>query len=163
MDAKTESLALLRSIDNSLKELLRRSPAGPAGSQVADDRDLDSQYGDPVVKFNPRDWSGDSCKGLPMSQCPAEFLEMLAGTFDYFAKKAEETGETTNAGKPVAPYKRKDAARARGWALRIRNGWKQTQVDTNTGEILEDPPAFTSVPNPAFEGGFEMDESEVGF
>jgi hypothetical protein len=47
---------------------------------------------------------------------------MLAGTFDYFARKAEENGETTSSGKAKAPYNRKDASRARGWAARIRAG-----------------------------------------
>jgi hypothetical protein len=129
VDPRIETLALLRSIDASLKALVASQPAGN-GPQIADDRDLDSQYGDPTVKFNPRDWHGDSCKGLAMSQCPPEFLDLIAQTFDYFAKKADESGETTTTGKLVAPYKRKDAARARGWALRLRNGWKPDALPT---------------------------------
>lgn len=127
-----ELLLVLRSIDNSLKELVaiaraRRTGGGPA---VTSDRELDSKYGDPQVTFDPRDWKGESFKGLRFSQCPAEFLEMLAETFDYFAEKAERTNEQTNNGKPVAPYKRKDAARARGWAARARDG-KTTPVTAN--------------------------------
>jgi hypothetical protein len=139
-----EMVALLRSIDSKLSQLLSRAPAGGNGPALADDRDLDSQYGDPEVKFNPRDWHGDNCKGRRMSQCPAEFLDLLAGTFDYFAKKADENGETTNAGKPVAPYKRRDAARARGWAARKRTGWKGATVDTATGEIHESAGDFAA-------------------
>lgn len=151
-EPRVETLALLRSIDASLKRLVAQQPAAP-GHEVADDRDLDSQYGDPVVKFNPRDWHGDSCKGLAMSQCPPEFLDMLAGTFDYFAKKADESGETTTSGKPVAPYKRKDAARARGWAARKRNGWKPA-------ELLVDEPA----PIDFNAGGFEeVPDTEIPF
>lgn len=119
-----EAVILLRSIDASLKELVgiaRAKRGGTSGGGVASDRDLDGKYGDPEVKFNPRDWQGDSCKGLRMSQCPAEFLDLLAETFDYFAGKAEQTNELHN-GKPVAPYKRKDAERARGWAARVRSG-----------------------------------------
>lgn len=119
------AIALLRSIDASLKTLIRQS-AGQTGADVADDRDLDGKYGDPEVRFNPRDWTGDSCKGLRMSECPPAFLDLLAETFDYFARKAEETGEEYN-GKPVAPYKRKDAARARGWAKRLRAGYRPPQ------------------------------------
>lgn len=126
----TEAITLLRSIDASLKALLAQSRGPAAGGDVADDRDLDSQWGDPVVKFHPRDWHGEVCKGRPLSQCPPEFLDMLAATFDYFAKKAEESGEIANNGKPVAPYKRKDAARARGWAKRLRNGWKAVGAET---------------------------------
>lgn len=157
-DPRVETLALLRSIDASLKRLVAQQPAAPS-QEVADDRDLDSQYGDPVVKFNPRDWHGDSCKNLAMSQCPPEFLDLLAQTFDYFAKKADESHEVTASGKPVAPYKRKDAARARGWALRRRNGWKPAQLEA------EPEPA----PEPAYNGGFDVSgfedvtESEIPF
>lgn len=115
-----EAIELLKSIDASLRALVKQGAV--AHKEIADDRDLDGQYGNPQVKFNPRDWTGPSMTGREMSECPADFLEMLAGTFDYFAMKAEEADEKTTAGKPVAPYKRKDAARARGWAKRIRDG-----------------------------------------
>lgn len=117
----SEAIDLLRSIDASLKALLAQTRASQP-KPVASDRDLDGKYGDPQVKFNPRDWTGDSCKGLRMSQCPADFLDMLASTFDYFAQQAEKNNERTNNNKPVADYKRADAARARGWAQRNRNG-----------------------------------------
>ncbi len=126
--SEADVLAVLRSIDASLKTLVSRSttalPATTQSGPVAPDADLDGPYGNPPVKFNPRDWTGESCKGLTFSECPAEFLDMLAETFDYFAQKAEEKNEMTTSGKPVAPYKRKDAARARGWARRIRAGYK---------------------------------------
>lgn len=122
-----QTIELLRSIDGSLKQLLRLQ-AKTAPPEIADDRELDSQYGDPQVKFMPRDWTGDDYKGARMSECPAELLDMLAETFDYFARKAEESNELTSSGKPVAPYKRKDAARARGWAKRNRvNGPRESQ------------------------------------
>lgn len=128
MSTTPEVLLVLKSIDHSLKELVaiaRQKRGGAASSQqaVASPRDLDGKYGDPEIKFEPRDWQGDSCKGLHMSQCPAEFLDLIAETFDYFAQKAAESNELTSSGKPVADYKRKDAARARGWAARIRTGW----------------------------------------
>jgi hypothetical protein len=137
MSASEETILLLRSIDASLKQLVllnqllsRTSIDPPRPLGTADDRDLDSKWGDPVIKFNPRDWTGDDCKGAHMSACPPEFLDMIAETFDYFAGKAEETNELYN-GKPTAPYKRKDAARARGWAARIRTGYKTpTFADT---------------------------------
>lgn len=123
MASSDDAIALLRSIDASLKQLVRQTVKS-APVDVADDRDLDSQYGDPLVKFHPRDWTGEVCKGRKFSECPADFLDLLAETFDYFARKAEESDERTSTGKPVAPYKRKDAARARGWAKRIRNGYR---------------------------------------
>lgn len=116
--AERQIITILRSIDSAIKAAF--PPAG-GGVGVADDADLDGKYGNPVVKFDPRDWRGESCKGLTMADCPAEFLDLLAGTFEYFAKKAEKNGDVTNAGKPVAPYNRRDAARARGWAARNRH------------------------------------------
>lgn len=110
----------LDSIDTTLKAMLKLMQARKV-KEVATDRELDSQYGDPVVKLSPRDWKGPSMKDRRMSECPVDFLEMLAETLDYFADKAEANNEEYN-GKPTAPYKRKDAARARGWAKRIREG-----------------------------------------
>lgn len=127
-----EALALLRSIDASLKLLVRQQQ----GVEVADDRDLDGRYGNPTVKFIPRDWSGADCRGLPMSDCPAEFLDVFATTLDYLARKADDKNETTSGGKPVSEYKRRDAARARGWAKRIRAGKvpaTSTKTDSESG------------------------------
>jgi hypothetical protein len=132
-DPRVETLNLLRSIDASLKALVAQSRT-TAPKTIADDRDLDSQYGDPVVKFMPRDWTGDSYKGRKFSECPANLLDMIAETFDYFAEQAERTNETTTSGKPVAPYKRKDAARARGWAKRVREGKVPAGVGAGSGE-----------------------------
>jgi hypothetical protein len=124
MSESHAALDVLRSIDASLKALVVFATARASktsGKPVASDADLDGKHGDPIVKFDPRDWSGNSCKGLPMSACPPEFLDLLAETFDYFASEAERKNELWN-DKPVAPYKRADAARARGWAKRIREG-----------------------------------------
>jgi len=121
MSASEESLALLRSIDASLKELVKIA-RGQQGKPIATDRDLDGKYGNPIVRFMPRDWTGPSFKGRPLSECPAELLDLLAETFDYFAGQSEQNDERTDKGKPVADYKRADAARCRGWAKRIRDG-----------------------------------------
>jgi hypothetical protein len=119
--AATEAIELLRSIDASLKQLVRQLTASQPKA-VASDRDLDGPYGNPIVKFMPRDWTGPTYKGQPMSACPAPLLEMLAETFEYFADQADAKNETTDKGKPVSGYKRADAARARGWAQRVRDG-----------------------------------------
>lgn len=133
--ADPETLAILKSIDQSLRTLVTFARAEAEArvvakiqkptndKSVASEAELDQKWGDPEVRFTPRDWTGEPMKGRKMSECPAEFLDVLADTFDYFAGKAEESGELYN-GKPTAPYKRKDAARARGWALRIRSGWR---------------------------------------
>lgn len=135
-----EILAHLKSIDQSLRTLVviaqRKAEArvtqaaSKPGPLVASDRDLDGEHGDPEVKFNPRDWTGAPCKGLRMSQCEAGALDLLAEAFDYFAQEADAKNEITVAGKSVSTYKRLDAARARGWAKRIREG-KHTPAKTS--------------------------------
>jgi len=132
----SETLAVLKSIDQSLRTLVTiaqrkaeervKSAAStpPSGGQkIASDSDLDGQYGDPVIKAkDPRDWSGPSMVGLHFSDCPADYLDLVAERLDYFAEKAEAEDKRTSSGKPVAPFNRSDAARARGWAERIRSG-----------------------------------------
>ncbi len=114
----------LKSIDATLKQLLalQRGSMPPA---IASDADLDGQFGDPIVRAkDPRDWTKESQLGKPFSECPAEYLDLVASRLDFFAEKAEAEGTLTTSGKPVAPYNRRDAARARGWAQRIRHGYK---------------------------------------
>jgi hypothetical protein len=57
-----------------------------------------------------------------MSQCPSAYLLEVASLYDWMADKDEEQGRTykNKQGKDVAtaPFKRKDAARCRGWAKR---------------------------------------------
>lgn len=143
-----ETTALLRSIDLTLKTLLtlaqqrktKQTATTPAQPAKATDADLDSKYGNGPVKFNPKDWSSGSCKGKPYSDCPPQFLEMLSDTFDYFAQKAEESGEMTtgNPPKPVAPFKRREALRCRGWAARLRAGWKPPTMGDASASDADD-------------------------
>lgn len=150
----------LRSIDNRLKALMDHFGAGwkPQGEsqtvrgeyvapRVASDRDLDSQYGDPEVKAkDPRDWTGPPMKGNHFSQCPPEYLDLLADRLDFFLSKNEDdlaseeniriAAIKANDDEAIATalanidklkknlkYNRLDTSRARGWAARKRNGW----------------------------------------
>lgn len=131
---------VLRSIDGHLQRmaamLTQIMNAIPKQTLVANDADLDSQWGDPIVRAkDPRDWSKESQIGKPFSECPPEYLDLVAARLDYFAERAEAEGTLTTTGKPVAPFNRRDAARARGWAARLRNGWA--------------PPAETGFPSDA--------------
>lgn len=123
------AIELLESIDRSLKQLLKQSAhaSGVTGA-IASDRDLDGQWGDPEIKAkDPRDWTGPTMKGRHFSECPPDYLDMLAERFDYFAEQADAENKVTDKGKPVSQYNRADAARARGWAKRIREG-RHTQA-----------------------------------
>lgn len=130
MAASERVVALLESIDASLKQLLKQQRAAEPKS-VASDRDLDGKYGDPVLKFMPRDWTGPSFKGRHFSECPPDLLDLVADSLDYFARQADEKDERANNGKPVADYKRADAARARGWAKRMRDGKHMPRHDSS--------------------------------
>ncbi len=123
----------LASIDASMRELAAKRRA-TAPKEIASDRDLDGRYGDPTVKFMPRDWTGPSFKGRRFSECPPELLDQFANTFDWFAEQADQKNERTNKGEPVSRYKRADAARARGWAARIRSGKHVQSPADATGE-----------------------------
>jgi hypothetical protein len=120
------TMSLLMSIDGSLRKLIAIAENKPAASApaaavatVAPDADLDGQYGDERIKFDPRNWGGESFKGTTMSACPADYLDCLATSFDWFARKNADNGDEKKAG-----YDRRSAARARGWAQRKRTGWE---------------------------------------
>jgi hypothetical protein len=129
-DRDAEVLVSLKSIDQSLKMLVAiaqrkaldrvTAAASKPGPIVASDHDLDGQYGDPVVKAkDPRDWTGEPMNGRKFSECPPEYLEMVAERKDYFVS---QNPQATDEDKKKAKYDRLDAARARGWAKRIREG-----------------------------------------
>ena len=92
---------------------------------VASDYDLDGPYGDPEVKAkSPRDWTGPSMTGKHFSECPAEYLDLVADRLLYFA--AQNAADTDPEAQKKARYNRLDAGRAKGWAARIRAGYKPT-------------------------------------
>lgn len=128
-------MTMLTEISGKLDRLL--AGAAPSGAAVASDADLDSPYGDEIVKLDPKGWHGPSMKGQPMSQCPALFLEQLAGLFDFFAKK--NAGVLTDKGKPKSDFDRRSAARARGWAARARLAG---HVGTNTAPDTDEDLGF---------------------
>ena len=106
------ALELLASIDAGIRQLIRvLTPAKPVKV------DLDDQWGDPTIKAkDPRDWAGVTMHGRKFSECPAEYLDLLANRYDYFAEREDDPKK--------ANYNRIDAARARGWAARIRDGYE---------------------------------------
>ncbi len=118
----------------------QRSSGAPQQAAVADDADLDSQYGNPEVKRDPPAWAkknlGRTVAPCLMSEGPADWLDALASLYDWQAGKDAEQGKTyTNKkGEEVetAPFKRRDAARARGWSARVRAGKvKRNEPDEN--------------------------------
>lgn len=97
---------------------------GSKGGEVASDADLDGQYGDPEVRRDPSDryWRGASYAGVALSACPPDYLDAFAKYKDSCAFMSEKEGSEKK--KKYAEYDRRDAARARGWAARLRSGWR---------------------------------------
>lgn len=106
-------------LELAIAGLSAQSAAGALPS-VAPASDLDSQYGDPLVRKDPKRWEGATHVGLAYSRCAPDFLDCLAGFLDWCAEREAKTPGK----EKYANYSRRDAARARGWAARIRSGWK---------------------------------------
>jgi hypothetical protein len=124
-----------------------------AEGAVASARELDGEWGDPVVKKDPKRWleqGGDPYAGCHMSECPSDYLRILASLFDWMASKDEEQGKTYTNKKgenvPTAPLNRRSAAKARGWAER------------NAGKTHETPPP----PHPP-SGARVADDNDIPF
>lgn len=124
--ADPTELSVLQSIDASLKTLVQGMSVKPTARTTADTVkpvSLDGPYGNPTVKKrDPRDWTGMTMVGRTFSDCPPEYLDMVADREIYFASKADEAGEKDANGRPKSYWNHQDAARARGWAARIRSG-----------------------------------------
>lgn len=93
--------------------------AEASASGASEPADIDGPHGDVVIRKDPPRWTGPSYAGSPMSRCSAEYLDAVAGFLDWRAEKEEAEGKAKYAG-----YSRKDAARARAWAARLRAGWR---------------------------------------
>jgi hypothetical protein len=145
-------------------EALEKRPAASGsasgssgGGAIASDYDLDSDWGNPTVAKDPKRWvdgGGDSFAGCKMSECPAEYLDAVANLYDWMADKDDEAGrkgetyfnKKQNKDVPKdGSFKRKDAARARGWAKRAREG-HQAQPVAQTANATRQVNATQSKP-----------------
>jgi len=139
---------VFQSIDASLKLLVAHfgctaqrvgGPGAPfTPPRIASDADLDGKYGDPAIRAkDPRDWTGDSMLGRPYSDCPPEYLEMVADRLDYFNSLLGDSADDQKKRK----YQSLDAARARGWAQRKRNGWQPPPEDSSSAFPSDNTPS----------------------
>jgi hypothetical protein len=128
-------------IDLILRLLQDRPTVAVASTSVAiaDAADLDSQFGDPEIKtlVPAFKWPGEQHKGKRMSQTgDAAYLLALASQLDWAASRDDAEGKTwtstkTGETKPSSDFKRRDAARARGWAQRIKDGLVKVDAYTD--------------------------------
>lgn len=80
----------------------------------ANESELDSEGGDPVVKRDPALYKDESFVGKKFSECSPKYLRALA---DFFEWKGEKFNNE---------WAKKDAKFARGWARRIEENGGQT-------------------------------------
>jgi hypothetical protein len=108
--AGEDILVALKRLEAKVDKLIAAQPV-----QAASDRELDSSYGNPKIKFSLRQWTGRDYKGALMSECEPEFLDMYAEALLYSADHPKP-----DADPKYTDWNRKDAARAAGWARRLR-------------------------------------------
>ncbi len=101
---------------------LDRSADGPPEGAVADGRDLDGPYGNPEIRRDPPRWTGPSFVGRRFSEASPDFLDALAGFYDWKARESDKRDERVKGGALKSRFIRLDAARARGWRKRILEG-----------------------------------------
>lgn len=100
--------------------------AGGAAPNIAPDADLDGQYGDPKIGKDPpeRYWpSRESFVGARFSDAPPEYLDAVAKWNDaraFMSQRDLDSGRDVEKNQKTLRYATSDAARARGWAKRLR-------------------------------------------
>lgn len=104
-------IAMLARIEGKLDRIL----SAPTGARP---------HNDPAIRKDPKGWDGPSFEGRAMSECPPNYLEKLAGLYDWMADRDDEAGargETNAKGYPKSgKWKREDAQLAREWAAYAR-------------------------------------------
>jgi hypothetical protein len=113
----------------------------PGGVQPAADSLLDSEYGDPKVFKDPPRWTGASQVGIPLSRCPAAFLQEYANFKIWCLGKSKEKGDEKG-----MKYASMDASKALGWLRRIKEGTIKVNHATPSSEFLDDAPEDGDTP-----------------
>lgn len=136
MDALQELLAEVRATRREIFEMRTVFEAQARGPLAPED-----DFDDLLIRFDPSSWASHrgSWKGKRMSEAPPEFLDHLARALTQIAAKEDDEGKTYK-GKPASQSTRRNAARARRWALRKRLGWtpppKEEKADESLGGSL---------------------------
>jgi hypothetical protein len=108
---------------------------------VASVGDLEGRFGNPKVRRDPKRWAGDSYVGALYSECPSDYLLVLAESLEYFAEKDSKKPDAKmhNNGTFYWRYDMQNAALARGWSSQ------------NRGKTLPPPQASSSTQSDADE------------
>lgn len=139
MSLDAEERAILDEILTAVLALKQPPVSRPAGDDaaVASDTELDGEWGDPVLKKSPPRWKGRDLASKRYSQLTEEELDCVIGFLEWKRdKNREEVAAAVKSGDAAAQakaekgvmYAVKDAARARGWLRRLKQGWKPPTV-----------------------------------
>lgn len=125
-------------------------------AEVATDDELDGQWGNPEVRKDPpaKYWKKGtpaelldiSCVGMRFSDCPADYLEALARYKDASAFMKEKNSPNDEQQMKYASFDRRDARRARGWALRNRANPPNVAMPKN-GSGMDGGIGYTGAPD----------------
>lgn len=94
----------------------RQAQSASESGAVAPLSDIRGEHGDVEIKKDPPRWKGSPIAPAWASQCPPEYLEIVADLLDFKADKPRPGKEQ------YAKYDRRNAARCRRWAIEIREG-----------------------------------------
>lgn len=119
--SNAELLAMLQRIEKSQRAIAAQIGLDPVMLQVepADDRELDSEWGNPQIDRVPKNWTGEPLEGRSFSDLQPATLRALAKHYARLADWHDEKKNVDNKGRPRSHWSRKDAQRALGWALRL--------------------------------------------
>lgn len=132
---------------------------GGSSKPEADDAELDGRFSDRSVRKDPKRWAGASFKGASYSQCPSEYLLVLADYLEWGADMDARKSEPPkhNNGTPYFEYARKDARLARGWARRNHGKKFNPPAPPPSDDFSDDSGGGETAPS------YEGDETEIPF
>lgn len=124
----TALVASWDALEAAMMKRADRNSAAAATPSAPSNVDLDSDYGNFVVKKNPPRWKGRDYSGKRLSETEPDFLDALAAFKQWAASKDREAGKDPK-------WAELDRERAAGWAARLRNGWKSKPETEGDSEI----------------------------
>jgi hypothetical protein len=134
------------------------------------DKELDGPKGSFRVPFDPKRWTGASCRGKEIRDCPPDFCEAFAEFCDWSAAHPKPRPGREQYAERDAANERRRAALCRSWARRKRSGW----VPPAAGEFPGDdaggalqppyaPPPADDFEAPGFEAPTAADPDDIPF
>jgi hypothetical protein len=132
MGVGEELMKRLDAVQAQLDRIEAKLAGGRGAVTAADDSDLDSKYGDPIIKKMPKEWTGEDYTGKCYSETSAEFLQVLADMLIKFSRSKNVPADRQE-------WNRRDAGRALGWKLRLEanQSGMRSRVNKDGGRTVD--------------------------